>query len=126
MKIKLVVSDDNEATSSPWWVIINPSFLKDWQSGEEYWDEEMAIQMIASAVTGPFFSREEAESTLKRTRYNYSKSTIVYCKSGCYTDQYDDAMRKKFKPWFDKPILRELVWFQYLPYRLEQWLKRRA
>ncbi|GAG77415.1 unnamed protein product, partial [marine sediment metagenome] len=45
--------------------------------------------MVAiSMITGPFFSREEAQSYLDARRHNFSKKAEVWCLSGCYTDQY--------------------------------------
>lgn len=85
MKIELEVSEENEATRSPWWVIINPS--------QNLRTDEQGIYAIASMITGPFFSREEAENTLKRTRYNYNKYAKVFCMSGCYTVQYAEKVK---------------------------------
>ena len=78
MKIEINVSEKNEATASPYWLILNP-----WQN--------MAcdIYNLAGQITGPFFSREEAEDQLQRTRYNYGKGAVVFCMSGCYSGQYD-------------------------------------
>ena len=86
MKIELEVSEENEGTSAPWWVIIDPR-----QNFKTNYD---GIYAIASMIEGPFFSREEAENTLKRTRYNYSKGAKVFCMSGCHTVQY--ASKVKF------------------------------
>lgn len=83
VSLTLTVSTDNECTSYPWWVIVDPRQNMD-----------LSIDMAAFSITGPFFSREEAEETLRRTRYNYSKRAVVYCKSGCYTEQYQAAWRK--------------------------------
>lgn len=85
MKIEIEVSEANEATRSPWWVIIDPR-----QNFETNGD---GIYNISSMVTGPFFSREEAEAVLKRTRYNYGKNATVFCMSGCHTDQYSEKVR---------------------------------
>lgn len=115
MRIVLEVSEDNECTSYPWWVIIDPPMKR----GEE--ESEQDYHEIAMSVVGPFFSREEAEETLARTRYNYSKRAVVYCKSGCYTTQYQAACKPKH--WADKPILRDLFWFLTLPHSLKQYLK---
>ena len=48
---------------------------------------------IASMITGPFFSREEATLELERRRYHYGKNAVVYCHSACYTNQYKQAYR---------------------------------
>ena len=115
MKITLEVSENNECTAEPWWVIVDP-----------HQNMECNVDMAAGDITGPFFSREEAESTLRATHYNYSKRACVYCKSGYYTRQYKAACRKASRPWYDRPILRDLMWFKYLPYKFGQWLKGRV
>ena len=65
MEITLEVSEKNESTSNPWWIIIDPE-----QNLEKNDD---GIHKIASMITGPFFSRGTAEEFLERTRYNFSK-----------------------------------------------------
>lgn len=121
LKISLEVSEDNECTSTPWWIIIDPRQ-----------NMGLDIHVAAQGVAGPFFSREEAEETLKRTQYNYSREAAVYCKSGYYTKQYKDKCmqakkdrreRLDKKHWADKPILRHLFWFVVLPYKLGQHLE---
>ncbi len=87
MKITLEVSEENEATSFPWWAIVEPR-------------QNMSVDLSRAAgqITGPFFSREEAEDELKATRYNYSKRAAVWCFSGCYSRRYQEAVRlAKFK-----------------------------
>ncbi len=81
MKIELEVSEDCEGTRAPWWMILDPSQN---MSCDPHW--------LASMITGPFFSREEAERCLKNRRHHYSDRAVVYCHSGCYTDQYDEVM----------------------------------
>lgn len=80
MKIELEISDNNEATSSPYWLIIDPrqNFKKD----------DDGIVNIVSMITGPFFSREEAEHVLYVRNHHYSKNASVYCCSGYNTIQY--------------------------------------
>ena len=82
MKIEIEVSDINEATASPWWMILDPK-------------QNMTCDVyhLASQITGPFFSREEGELILKQRRHHYSDRARVFCASGCYTHQYDDACR---------------------------------
>jgi hypothetical protein len=96
VRITLEVSEDNEATSFPWWVILDP-------------DQNMScdIHILASQFAGPFFSREEAEAELKATRYNYGPRAVVYCKSGCYSRQYQQKMRDASKSWLTR--LREVL-----------------
>lgn len=84
MKIELNISDKNEGTCSPWWAIVNPSQ-----------NMSLDIDIAASQITGPFFSREEAQEFLDRTRYNFSKRAVVYCFSGYHSNQYKEALRKE-------------------------------
>lgn len=76
MKIELEVSEKNEATRSPWWLIIDPK--------QNFKTHDDGIYNIASMITGPFFSREEAQKFLDLTYYNFSKNAKVFCHSGCY------------------------------------------
>lgn len=89
MKIQLDVSKDNECTSVPWWIIIDPR--------QSFNTDNTGLHTIASMITGPFFSREEATIVLKQRSHHYSKNAKVYCHSGCYTHQYSDAYRKAEK-----------------------------
>lgn len=86
MKITVDVTGDNEATESPWWAIVDPkqNMAKD-------------LNMAASQITGPFFSRAEAEDFLKATHYNFSKRAAVWCFSGYYSRQYKEACRTAAK-----------------------------
>ena len=83
MRIQIDVSEDNEATSAPWWMIIDPkqSFRCD-------------PHEIASMITGPFFSRESAEYFLASTKYNFTSRAVVYCASGCYSREYAKAFKE--------------------------------
>lgn len=86
MKIEIEISELNEATRSPWWMIVDPrQLLKT--------SDEQAVHNVASMITGPFFSREEAESVLKARRHNYGPNAHVYCASGCYTRQYAEKVK---------------------------------
>lgn len=82
MKITLEVSEKNESTTYPWWLIIDPGMM---------WDGK--IDTVASMVTGPFFSRESAEKYLAETLYNYGKNAAVYCCSGYQSDEYVAACK---------------------------------
>lgn len=84
MKIEIEVSEENEETSSPWWMILDPKQ-----------NMRCNIHYLASMITGPFFSREEAEKVMKNRSHHYSERARVYCHSGCYTHQYDDKCRGK-------------------------------
>lgn len=74
---------DNEGTRAPWWIIIDPK-------------QNFTIDhnRIASMITGPFFSRPDAEEFLQRTRYNFSKHARVFCHSGCYSKKYENLCRE--------------------------------
>jgi hypothetical protein len=73
------LSKDNEGTSSPFWIIIDPS--------QNFKVNSDGIYNIASMITGVWFSREKAEAFLKRTRYNFGEHAKVFCASG--TDSED-------------------------------------
>ena len=66
MKLEIEVSEETEATAEPWWLIIDPRQML-----------SLSCHTVASMITGPFFSREEAEDFLKRTRYNFSKRAFA-------------------------------------------------
>ena len=85
MKIEIEVSEKNEHTAAPWWIIIDP-----WQNFRK---DEHGISTIASMITGPFFSREEAEYILDIKAHHYSKHARVYCHSGYATIQYSEKVR---------------------------------
>lgn len=80
MKIELQISDENEGTSYPWWFIVDPG--RHFKSAEG----------TAMCITGPFFSREEAEEQLSRRRYDYGKQAIVWCGSGYHSGRYRKAI----------------------------------
>lgn len=84
MKIEIDVSTEDESTAEPWWLIIDPKQMMSPKAST------VAIQMI----TGPFFSREEAENVLKSRRYNFSSRARVWCHSGCDTIQYKKKYRE--------------------------------
>lgn len=84
-KNTIKVSDKNESTRSPFWIIIDPD--KNLHLGSE------GIHNIAAMITGVWFSRESAEEFLNRTRYNFSKHAAVYCHSGCYSDEWEEAIK---------------------------------
>lgn len=82
MKIIIEVSEANEGTDSPWWAIIDPKQ----NMGKD-------LGWAAGQVTGPFFSRQEAEDELKATHYNYGRRARVWCFSGYHSRQYKIAVR---------------------------------
>jgi hypothetical protein len=85
MKIELEVSEDNEATASPWWLVIDPeqNFLT---------DTEGACH-VANMIHGPFFSRAEGEQWRLENRHNLSPQAIVYCHSAPRGSQYYSKVR---------------------------------
>lgn len=102
MKITVDVTGDNEATSSPWWAIVDPNQ-----------NMRADLAWAAGQITGPFFSRKEAEAQLKATRYNYSKRANVWCFSGCHSGQYDKAYRAAEKEAEEPKLTKRYV---YLPH----------
>lgn len=83
MKITVDVDlENNEATAEPYWLIIDPKQ-----------NLSMSLSVAASQITGPFFSREEAENNLRYRAHHYSHRARVYCHSGCDTSEYKRAIR---------------------------------
>ena len=70
-------SGNNESTSAPYWIILDPKQNMDCN-----------IHVLAGMITGPFFSRKDAQEFLERTRYNFSDRAIVYCHSGHNSSDY--------------------------------------
>jgi hypothetical protein len=85
MKIELEISDKNEHTSSPWWIIVDPR--------QNFKVNDEGVNNIAHMINGPFFSREEAESVLRYRAHHYSKNARVWCHSGYETIQYSKKVR---------------------------------
>lgn len=85
MKIEIEISEKNEHTRSPYWLIIDPR--QNFEVGEQ------GLHNVASMITGPFFSREEGELWLKTRRYHFSKNARVYCHSGTDTFQYGEKVK---------------------------------
>jgi len=85
MKIEIEVSEKNESTRSPYWMIIDPSL-----SNGIFREIPQCERpnMISGMITGPFFSREAAEGALKAQRYNYGKHAIVWCCCAHRESQY--------------------------------------
>jgi len=92
MKIELEVSSNNEGTAEPWWVIVDPKQMM----------KPNCHHVMIGMITGPFFSREEAKEVLENNPHHYSKKAVVYCASGCYTNQYKKAYREAEKREADK------------------------
>ena len=83
MRITLEVSGDCEATESPYWLILDPRQ-----------NMRASVDELASQITGPFFSRQEATEHLKARQHHFSQNAVVYCHSGYNSGQYHRA----FKP----------------------------
>lgn len=91
MKITIDVDvENNEGTSSPWWLIIDPQ--------QNMSKRREACHNVAGMITGPFFSRKEAQGHLDARRSAFGAGAVVYCLSGCWSGQYDDAMREGLRP----------------------------
>jgi len=72
----------NEATNAPYWLILDPKQ-----------NMECNIHALAGQITGPFFSRKDAQEFLEATRYNFGTRAVVYCHSGCYSRKYLEYCR---------------------------------
>jgi hypothetical protein len=85
---------DCEATAAPWWMIVNPQ-------------QNMRCDLAEAAfqITGPYFSREDAEEYLKNAKHNFSGRAQVWCASGCYSKKYEKFYKeimKEAKTTFDQ------------------------
>lgn len=101
MKIELEISEENESTESPWWMLIEPNILREMfeavaEHGEVP-DADRIRTAIAYSVEGPFFSRKEGENYLSARSYDYTKSAKVWCASGYRSEQYKQAIRASKK-----------------------------
>jgi len=81
---RINILGDNEATQSPYWIIIDPR--------QNFEVNANGIYNIASMISGVWFSRESAQNYLDSHRYNYSKNAKVYCHSGHFSEEYKDAI----------------------------------
>ena len=54
MKITIEVSEKNEGTSAPYWLILDPKQ-----------NMPCSVGVLGGQIVGPFFSREEAENELQ-------------------------------------------------------------
>ena len=80
--IDTLKSADNEATESPYWLILDPPQ-----------NMRCNINEMAVGISGPFFCREDAEDFLAATRYNFSSRARVYCCSGYHSAKYKRLCR---------------------------------
>ena len=71
-----------EATESPYWLILDPRqmFCCD-------------VHELASMISGPFFSRDDAQNYLTAKRHRYTKHARVYCHSGYCSQKYKELNR---------------------------------
>ena len=84
---KIKLSGDNEGTSYPFWIIIDPQ--------QNFVVNNQGLHNVASMITGVFFSRKSAQSHLDARRYNFSKNAKVYCHSGYYSYEWREAIGDK-------------------------------
>jgi len=99
MKIELEISEENESTDAPWWLLIDPAPIRQMLElvagcGEIPEDDNIISTIAMSSIEGPYFSRKSAEDYLKARAYEYSKETIVWCSSGYWSSQYKNAIRE--------------------------------
>lgn len=86
MKIEIEVDIEHpECTSFPYWIIIDPKQMM-----------EPTTDKVGSMLTGPFFSRQEANDQINTRRHAYSNKARVYCLSGYYSGQYKSQIIEKF------------------------------
>ncbi len=106
--IETLKAANNEGTCSPYWLIIDPSavtgFLS-WQDGDETqyaaldeYNIERCAENIPNCITGPFFSRQDAEAHLSARKYAFSSQAYVYCHSGYWSRKYKDFCRSLNEP----------------------------
>lgn len=81
--ITLQISENNEGTAAPYWLIIDP---KQMMKPDPFY--------VGDMVTGPFFSRESADNHLKARAHAFSSRAIVYCHSGHANREYLLACRE--------------------------------
>ena len=80
--VEIELSDDVEGTSYPWWMIVDPV---------QNMSKDPAVAVM-NQITGPFFSREEADRVFQSTRYRYgaawscwlwlARTRVVLCCNG--------------------------------------------
>ncbi len=86
MKITLEISEENEGTAYPWWMIVDPH--------QNFKTNDEGLYNVAGMITGPFFSRAEAETVLRQQRHHFGVNAKVFCASGHNTVAYGDAFRE--------------------------------
>lgn len=86
MKIEINISERNEGTAAPYWLILNPQQMM-----------KPDCYILSGMIKGLFFSREEATQYLQDHRYNFGKHAVVFCLSGNYGLEYRNAYEKAKK-----------------------------
>lgn len=81
--IETLKNADNEHTAAPYWLILDPHQMF-----------SLDIHYLASMITGPFFSREDAQNHLNVRKHNFSKHAKVYCHSGYWSKKYYDMCKR--------------------------------
>lgn len=87
MQLTIELSEANEATAFPWWVIVDPPDPEVLQARAEG-DRGLGISETAGYITGPFFSRKGAQAHLDAKRHRFGPKAVVYCKSGHDSREY--------------------------------------
>ena len=68
------ISEENEATAYPFWIIIDPR--------QNFHTNDFGLHNIANMITGIWLSREAAQNHLNAKRHRFGKSARVFCHSG--------------------------------------------
>ena len=76
-----------EATSHPWWLIIDPSQMM-----------RPSAHAVANMITGPFLSRESAQAHLDGRRYAFGRAAVVYCHTGCWSREWKALCMEEITP----------------------------
>jgi hypothetical protein len=84
--IKTLKQSDNMATESPYWLILDPRQ-----------NMRCSIDNLASQITGPFFSGEDAHAHLEARKHAFSERAKAYCMSGYWSSKYN-ALCRAIKP----------------------------
>ncbi len=76
----VLATADTDGTDYPYWVIVDPTK-----------NMSCDIDIAAGQCTGPFFSRKDAENTLKNNWRRFSDKARVYCQSGYLSPRYREV-----------------------------------
>ena len=74
---------DNEGTASPYWMILDPRQ-----------NMNMDVYMLASQISGPFFSREDAQTYMDNRRHHFSRRAKVFCHPGHFSHKYENLCKE--------------------------------